>query len=168
MCRCERTLALPSGARLATESRLTGALISASLRALWWGRVLCTRNLPKAAEFLLLTFFLPARVLLPSSSQSSPHLQAVDEKQVELFFIFFLQDLVVLHLGQVVLHIVLHFVEATGERNTPSAQTAILMATTCVPNRDRSTSDVRVTGRGHSGAIWKVEKQLCHGLPDVI
>lgn len=61
--------------------------------------------------------FPPVPALLPKS-----YLQAVDKKQVELFFISFVQDVAALNPGQVILHVIFHFTKAIGERNTPLSQ----------------------------------------------
>lgn len=106
---------------------------------------MCTRNLHNIAELLLLTFFcccfvfcnsFVAQVLLIQQS----YLQAVDKKQAEFFFIIFLQDPAVLYPGQVILHIIFHFTEATGEKKHSLTTTAMLVATACILNHDQTTS----------------------------
>lgn len=69
-----------------------------------------------------------------------PYLQAVDKKQVELFFISLVQDAAVLNPAQVILHVIFHFTEAVGEKNHTLITAAMLVAANSVLNHDQTTS----------------------------
>lgn len=86
-----------------------------------WEAQLCTGEqvLNKCSDTLTggggLNFPIPALL-------GKPYLQAVDKKQVELFFISLVQDAAVLNPAQVILHVIFHFTEAVGEKITPLSQ----------------------------------------------